>query len=521
MAIADHLRVLRRYWWIPLLTTIASVAAAAWYSFTVTPTYTASTQLFVATALDDSSAGDLSQGSTFVQQRVKSYADIVTSEQVMLQVRAALGLDESTAHLAGRIDAETPLDTVLLTISAMDSSPQQAAAVANATASAFGQFVTQLETPQGATESPVTVQTTRPATAPVAPTSPRIPLNLALGLLAGLALGVGSAVLRDRTNSHVESAADVEEVTGAVPLGLVPHDRTATRRPLVDLAEQSGRAEAYRGLRTNLLFTGVDRPATSIVVTSPLPGDGKSTTAANLALTLAMSGARVALVEADLRKPAVSRYLGLSHAVGLTNVLAGQHELRDVMAVHTGPDGRELIAVLPSGPTPPNPSELLGSAQMAKLLAMLTNHYDYVVIDAPPLLPVTDAAVLGSTVDGVVMVARHRVTGRDQLAQAHRALTALNARVLGTVLNGVPAKGAGGYQGYGYGASARGSAPTPIEPPTLGRPSILVPDQALARVPEQRGAIDLTAHRPGVSDGVRRRGTGAKHVTGDADTYTV
>jgi non-specific protein-tyrosine kinase len=313
------------------------------------------------------------------------------------------------------------------------------------------------------------------ATVSTRPISPRVPLNIALGLLVGLGLGIGVAVLRDQLNTSIGGVADVEKLTGAIPLGVVPYDSATTKQPLVDRDQHGARAEAFRTLRTNLQFADVDHPPRVIVVTSPLPAEGKSTSACNVALTLALGGARVVLVDGDLRKPAVGSYLGISSAAGLTSVLAGQHELRDVVVNY----GRDTLAVLPSGPTPPNPSELLGSQQMADLLGILANHYDIVVIDAPPLLPVTDAAVLAAIADGAVLVLRHGRTRREEAQRAIQALAAVNAKLLGTVLNFAPKRSrGGGYDGYGYGygygadSVVRLPEPAPVEDARLSRPAV-------------------------------------------------
>ena len=176
-----------------------------------------------------------------------------------------------------------------------------------------------------------------------------------------------------------------------------------------------------------------------------MPDEGKTTSACNIALTLALTGSRVVLVEADLRKPRVCDYLGLDSGAGLTNVLAGQHALEDVLV----PWKRKTLTVLPAGPVPPNPSELLGSQHMTTLLQALAADFDHVVIDTPPLLPVTDAAVLATIADGAVLIVRHGRSSRDDLELATQALAAVNARLLGTVLNFIPVR-RGGY-GYGYG----------------------------------------------------------------------
>jgi capsular exopolysaccharide synthesis family protein len=380
------------------------------------------------------------------------------------------------------VTVDSPLDTVLLNLSVTDSDPARAADIANAIAQEFPDFVADIERPEGRTVSPVSLRVTRPATTPKSPVSPRVPLNIALGLLVGLGLGIGAAVLRDQLNTSIDGVSDVEKLTGAIPLGVVPYDPGAGKHPLVDADQQSARAEAFRTLRTNLQFADVDHPPRVIVVTSPLPSEGKSTSACNVALTLALGGARVVLVDGDLRKPAVGKYLGISNAAGLTSVLAGRHELRDVVVTY----GRDTLSILPSGPTPPNPSELLGSQQMSDLLATLANHFDVVVVDAPPLLPVTDAAVLASAADGAVLVLKHGKTRREEAQRAIQALEAVNAKLLGTVLNFAPKRTRrGGYDGYGYGYGY-GAAPATASTQAAAPETVTLPDPGRRQAPAAR-----------------------------------
>jgi capsular exopolysaccharide synthesis family protein len=463
VTLTQYLRVLRHQWLVVALLTMVGLGGSAAYTFQQTPVYSAQIQLFVSVRSDSGITG-LTQGSTFTQQRVKSYADIVTSPLIAEPVINQLRLPFTAAQLASRITASSPLDTVLLDIVVTDTDPARAAQIANALGAEFPRLVAVLETPSDQSASPVTVSVTRSAVTGSKPVSPRIPLNLALGLIVGLGLGIGAAVLRDQFNTSVSGVSDVEKLTGAIPLGVVPFDATAGKQPLVTADQFGGRAEAFRTLRTNLQFADVDDPPRVITITSALPAEGKTTTACNVALTLAQSGARVVLVEGDLRKPAVGKYLGISNAAGLTNVLAGQHELRDVIVSYQ----RDTLAVLPSGPTPPNPSEMLGSQQMHQLLITLAADYDLVIIDAPPLLPVTDAAVLASASDGAILVVRHGKSRREEVERALQALGSVNAKVLGTVLNFAPRKKrGGGYDGYGYGYGY-GAAP---EPEATGRPS--------------------------------------------------
>ena len=439
------LTTLRRAWWLLILSAALGTGAAAVVNATSAVVYEAQVQQFVSIADSNDSTSNILSGSQFTLQRVKSYTQVATSAQVLQPVIRQLRLPMTVADLAGHVQATNPLDTVLIQLSVSDTDPDRAAQIANAVGQQLSEVVQQIESPQSGAPAPVKLTTTQPATVPTAPVSPRKSLNLALGLLVGLAAGAGGALLREQLNTTVKTPDDVESVTGSIPLGLVPFDATARTHPLVAQDQADGRAEAFRTLRTNLQFADVDRPPRSIVVTSAMPDEGKTTSACNIALTLALTGSRVVLVEADLRKPRVVRLPRPRQRAGLTNVLAGQHALEDVLV----PWKRKTLTVLPAGPVPPNPSELLGSQHMTTLLQALAADFDHVVIDTPPLLPVTDAAVLATIADGAVLIVRHGRSSRDDLELATQALAAVNARLLGTVLNFIPVR-RGGY-GYGYG----------------------------------------------------------------------
>lgn len=506
VTLAQYLRILRGQWWVVALCAALGVGAAMFITLQQTPMYSATTQLFVSTRTPDSSISQLSQGSNFIQQRVKSYSQVATSPDVLEPVTEKLALPVTARQLAGQVTVESPPDTVLLNITVRNPDPKAAADIANEIARQLPSFVVQIETPTGDVRAPVKLSVTDTADVPAAPVSPRKPLNLALGLLIGLAAGLGLSVLRDQLNTAVRGVGDVERIVGAIPMGVVPYDSNTRAQPLVDSDQQSGRAEAYRTLRTNLQFADVDNPPRVLVVTSPLPNEGKTTSACNIALTLAMGGARVILVDGDLRKPKVGEYLGMSSAAGLSSVLAGRHELRDVITGY----GRDTLAVLPSGPTPPNPSELLSSQHMTDLITTLANHYDVVVIDAPPLLPVTDAAVLGSVADGAVLVIRYGKTRREELQRALQALERVQAKVLGTVLNFAPKRKRGAYDGYGYGYGygdrpqdqVPEEEPTPGREPAFGRVT-LPPVQHTAR--EYIDVTDSTMNGHAHHDAPRRR----------------
>lgn len=285
-----------------------------------------------------------------------------------------------------------------------------------------------------------------PAVPPASPSSPNTRLNLVLGLLLGLGLGIGIAVLRAALDNRIRGEADLRTVTQIPVLGGISFDPDATKQPLLTQTSPQGpRAESFRQLRTNLQFANVANHARTILVTSSLPGEGKSTTATNLAISIAQSGLSVCLIDADLRRPMINDYLGLERNAGLTTALVGESPFENLLQQW----GDDHLFVLTSGQIPPNPSELLGSTEMQTLLKDLQLSFDMVIVDAPPLLPVTDATVLSQHVDGVVLVVGTHTIRKQELNRSLSALDMVEARLLGVVLNRVPAKGADSYS-YSY-----------------------------------------------------------------------
>lgn len=444
MELQDYWRTVRRRWMLVVGSVVVLVALAAAYTWSVTPLYSSSTRLFVSTSQADENSAYT--GNLFATQRVASYADLVTSNQLAERVSDDLG-GIPTGELRGKVTASSVPETVLLEISATDADPELARDIAQAYAEQLQELVEELETPSGSNRAVVKATLIDDAQVSQAPVSPNPARNLALAAVLGLLLGIGLAVARDLLDTTVKGADDVAEITTAPVLGNIFQDPDARLAPSKVLATATPWAEAFRVLRTNMQYVDVDQDQKVLVVTSSLPGEGKSTTAVNLAVTMTQAGHRVALIECDLRRPLIADRLELDSAIGTTSVLIGKVTAQDAMQRYADTP----LDVMVSGHLPPNPSELLQSHAMEALLLDLRTRYDVVILDAPPLLPVTDAALLATRADGAVVVVSHGRTTRDQLSTAIERLDSVGANTLGVVVNLTPAKQSGSGYGYGYG----------------------------------------------------------------------
>lgn len=443
------LAALRVRWWLPVVAAIIGGAAALTASLVQTPLYTSYTQMFVG-ASQSTNPLDALQGSQFSQQQVTSYAQLVGGEEVASRIADRLDLDLSPEDVAGMISAAAQTETVIIDVTVTDTSPERAQQVAAALGEEFPAYVAELETPEDGGPAPVKVTVTDRPEVPAVPSSPDTLRNVALGLLAGLLVGVALAIVRawmDRTVTDPEEAA---QLASAPVIGVILRDETISKTHTIEESGSARVAEDYRQLRTNLQFLNVDDPPQVIMVSSALPSEGKTTAVINLGLALADAGRSVTIVEADLRRPKVTRYLGMVGGTGLTNILTGSADVEDVLQRYGDGD----LRVIAAGPTPPNPGELLSSSQMFSLLEQLREKNEFVLVDAPPLLPVADSTGLAVYMDGVLLSVRYGSTRKEQLEQAAARLQGVGAKTLGVILNIVPPKVeeavAYGY-GYGYG----------------------------------------------------------------------
>jgi succinoglycan biosynthesis transport protein ExoP len=461
MEIQDYVKILKARWMIIAVTVVVAILGALGASLWSTPQYESDSRMFVFTS-GGGSVSDNYQGNLFSQQRVSSYSEIVTSESLAARVLGVLPLDLTPAELAAKVRTTSTPETVLFSIIVTDPSPVRARDIANAMASELVTEVRELETPEDGGSPSAGVKIFQEADVSSTPVSPKTKRNLALGAAVGLLLGIALAVLRDRLDNTIKGRREIEAISGKALVGTIPFDKERKAHPAVDFQDltQSASAEAFRELRTNLQFLEVDHPPRVIVVTSAIPSEGKTTTAVNLAVALAEAGHHVALVEGDLRRPRVSKYMGLIGSVGMSTVLAGQATVEEVLQ----PTRYEGLQAMASGPIPPNPSELLGSEASRALLVELRSRFDYVIVDGAPLLPVTDSAVLTTHADGALLVTRYGHTKSNELARAIGNLETIGARVLGVVLALTPSK-KGDMYSYSYNYTADTNLPRQVVPP--------------------------------------------------------
>ena len=447
MDFKDFLRVLRRRWKTIIAVFALAIIASAGYSLLATPKYQSTASVAIST--DVTSSTDAYIASFFASSRVNTYAQLATSGAVLQKVIDEAHLDLTPSELAPKISAVVPTGTTIITVSARDDSAREAQVLAQTVAEQLSSYIADFETPNGKEFQPVKAVVSDPADFDGSPVSPKTTLYLIIAAFLGLILGLALALVRDILDSTIKSPEDVGTVVDQPVLGHVSYDANLSKHPLLtDLGSHDPRTEAFRLVRTNLQYLSPDSTPKSFVITSALPGEGKTSTSTNLAIALAQAGKRVLLVDADLRQPNAARVLGLERSVGLTTVLVGRSTLQESVQHHAA-SGIDFLA---SGPLPPNPTEILQSRATRDLMTTLSAQYDAVVVDAPPLLPVADAAIVATYVDGAMVVIRHGRTTKDQLKHAVDRLNHVGATVFGVLSNMSPRRGSRNYgEGYAYG----------------------------------------------------------------------
>jgi polysaccharide biosynthesis transport protein len=509
-----YLRILRERKWVIAATVLVTLTAALALSFLATPKYRASSQLlYQRPKLDQALFGSPIFDSYNKEREVQTGARLVKLEAVAVGVRKALDSPRDEEELLRMVTVQPEGQTDVVQIAAVSDDPEEAAAVANSFAEEFLRFrrntdqraiaearelvSSQLDSlqPSEASSSHANMlrekheelriletmqnggfEIVQMAGAPVDPFSPRPLRNAGLSLVVGLLLGAGLAFVFEYADKRLKDEQSMEREFGLPALALVPAvggrwlrrpgkdgQGPSSRVPIGFSAPGSPLLEPFRTLRSNLHFLNVDRRLRTILLTSAVPQDGKTVTAINLALSLAVSGERVILIEADLRRPMLHDYLGLTNTVGVSTVLAGASDFGDSLQLvrvdqfvahgdRAGASATRLsrnLYCLTSGPIPPNPAELVGSDRMRELVAKASEAADFVIIDSPPLLAVAEGLTLAQYVDGVVIAALARHTTRDDARRVTRMLERVGANSVGLVIGDAKTPGNAETE-YGY-----------------------------------------------------------------------
>lgn len=440
VTLREYMTSLRKYWVVIAALTALGGLAGYLYAQFQPDLYRSQSSVMVIPARGDNTS-ELVQGSSYVQNLVQTYAVVATSPKVLEPVIRALDLQTSPQALAQTISVESPLNTVVLNISVVARDPSVAQEVVDAVAEQLAGAVQDLS-PQNADNEPaVRVQTISPAKIAQYPFAPNVRMFVVVGAAIGLLLGVVFAILRRLTSTRIVTRADIAAQTDTPLLGELYQANTAA--PLtstIRTAPRSSVTESARNIVANLRFANVDGVTRVLLVTSGASGEGKSSVSVSVAQIMAEQGARVLLIDADLRRASIADLTGLEGSVGLTTVL-----LRDVTVDDAIQKWQPNVDVLTSGVLPPNPVQLLTSDHLRELLESVRDTYDYVIIDSAPVLAVSDPLWLAPMTDGIVVVARSRMTKRDDLSRTLTTLEATRESIIGIVLNGAKQVDLGPY----------------------------------------------------------------------------
>jgi succinoglycan biosynthesis transport protein ExoP len=488
--------------WLILLTGLIAGMAAFFFSRRMTPYYDSTTTVMVnvspATQTTDYASMLVSQ------QLTSTYSEMMVKEPVLSQVISQLNIDMTPEELKALITVSPVRDTQLIQITAETTDPQLSANIANAVATVFSNQIQEIQSQRFAQSktrleaqltdlenqinsyraqaseavtaedkdridakvtqyqqlysnlllsyeavrlsesqsisSVVQVETAKPIVNPV---RPKVMQNTLLATMVGFFFAAGAIIAREAMDDTIKTPEDISRKFKIPVLGVINHYNGKGETPITLADPRSPTAEAYRTLRTNVNYTSVDTPLRTLMITSSEPGEGKTTTVSNLAIVLAQNGKQVIVADCDLRHPRIHTYFRLNNRRGMSNLFAQSTFALDGSRQASGVDN---LSVITTGSLPPNPAELLGSKKMQSILTAMTESAEVVLVDTPPILAVTDAAVLGPTVDGVILVVKPGKTRASALRQTLEQLHQVKANVLGVVLNDVVTRGSS----YGY-----------------------------------------------------------------------
>ena len=538
MDLRQYLQIAWRRKVFILLGIAIGAALAFWLQSTARPSYSATAQLLLLPRDPNERVTDGPGGPFDMSRYVAAQVSILESGETAETAAATLGGDLSAGDVRGAVSAEADDASDIVFVTATSESPEQAAAIANAVSESYieNRRAAQVESLRNAADEIGTqldalddriadlrdqagdnavvaadleaanlqytslygrqqdllidstlkrgeAQVIEPASAPSTPDGRSLPVTLVLGGLLGGLVGLGIAYLRDQVDDRLRSSEEVEQLTGLPVLAEIPVDTKLSGRDVLahEAAPMGAVAESFRALRTGVSFLGIDDPIARVLVTSAVPGEGKTFVAANFAASCAQAGFRTVLVSADLRRPRIEAYFPHDASLpGLTQVITARvpaldpsapapamSALESILDTAVQPTAHKDLFLLPSGPCPPNPAEMLASPRMAEVLLLLQQSYDITVLDTSPVGPVADALALAPTVGNVLLVTSQRRSRRREVERMIRAVARTNARVLGVALN----RAGSGRKAKGYGtdggSTVYGDVPTAVPAPVL------------------------------------------------------
>ncbi|MCX7714894.1 MAG: polysaccharide biosynthesis tyrosine autokinase [Clostridia bacterium] len=454
MELNDYIHIIAKKWYIVLVVTILSVALSAVYSvFFAVPTYKATVPVIIGSIqqkVDPATGTNLQTYSDLMmyQKLVETYCQFVKTRIVVEDAIKNSGIKVDYDKAIKMISAAAKEDTEFMEISVVSPNKYEAALFANSLAESLKSITFKIKNIDN-------VQLVDEAAVPEYPMNKSLVTYLFVSFIFGIGLSIGIILLTHMLDNTVKDADAVQKSLGVSAIGSIPFEPHLNKEKNNDMYNiqddivtyhkpTSLTSESYKTLRTNLQFSLIDKKMCAISITSCMPGEGKSTVISNLAVTLAQSGKKVILVDCDLRKPSIHKKFELPNNSGLTNILLGEKELSSLIQ-KTPVDN---LYILTSGTIPPNPSEILSSQKYLDLINSLKMQYDFVFIDAPPVLVVTDAQIIAGNIDGVLLVAQYGAAEKAALLKAKESLDIVDAKCLGVVINQIPKKEIG-YYGYG------------------------------------------------------------------------
>lgn len=435
MTLIDLLNILRKHAITIVASFVVTLVAMCLWTATSPVKYTATTQLFATynSPASTGSASDQYTGGSYIMSQIKSYPTLTTTQSVLQPVIDELGLDMTVEGLAKKISVSNPTDTAFINIAVTDTSSQNAAQIANRVASSLSNVVEKSLYSVGSNSS-VKLSIVQPAQQPTIPSSPKWTLNILIGVLGGLVIGVFIALLKNLFSKKIEDDNEINEYIDAPIIGRIVEDNLLRdTTPVVVSEPGSSIAEDYRRIRTNLSFIAPSGNGSCrlIVIASTGASEGKTTTSVNVAAALAENGSRVLLIDADLRHPSVANKIDIDGSAGLAHVLSGQASVKDVVQRYW----KANLHVMPAGPKPPNASALLNSPIMTELLNNAMEQYDYVIVDTAPMVVANDAVTFMRQGGSLIMVCRRDQTLKHDLRDIAQELDALDMTTTGIVFN--------------------------------------------------------------------------------------